>query len=88
MYITGLSIITALALLCLLSKSVRNQLKFLVVPLLTLSVASLAYYAITGKPPTQIPGDINSYFSKSQLQDEPSHKYYQDPDKRYGDQVK
>ncbi len=87
MYI-GLALATALILLCLLSQSIRDQFKFLLVPLLILSGVSLAYYAITGKSPTHIPGDLNSYFSEPQLQDEGSHKYYQDPDKRYGDQVK
>ena len=87
MYI-GLAVATALILLCLLSKSIRDQFKFLLVPLLILSGACLTYYAITGKPPTQIPETISSYFNEPQLQDEPSHKYYQDPEKRYGDQVK
>lgn len=87
MYI-GLSIAAVLILLCLLSKSIRDQFKFLLVPLLILSGVCLAYYAITGKSPAQIPKTISSYFNEPQLQDEPSHKYYQDPDKRYGDQVK
>jgi hypothetical protein len=86
---TEISLVFAvLVLLFLLSKSLRNQFKFLVVPLLIFSGACLVYYIITGKPPGQIVSDINGYFSKPQLQDERSHKYYQAPDTRYGNPEK
>ena len=81
MYI-GLAVLVALLLLCLLSKSVRKQFKFLTFPLLLIIGGCLAYYLVTGNSPLAIPGMINDYFGDPQLQDEPSHKYYQDP-KRY-----
>ncbi len=83
----GLSILIILVLLCLLSKQIRTQLKPFLVPLLIISGLCIGYYAITGKSPTRIPGEINSFFSDSQAKDEPSHKYYQDPEKRYGKEV-
>ncbi len=83
MYI-GISILALLTLLCLLSKPIRNQFKPFLLPLLLFSGLCIGYYAITGKSPSQIPGDINKFFSDSQVKDEPSHKYYQDPEKRYG----
>ena len=86
MYI-GISIATVFILLCLLSKSIRDQFRFLLIPLLILLGACLAYYGYTGKSPAQIPRAISNYFNEPQLQDEASHKYYQDPAKQYGDQV-
>ncbi len=83
----GLSILTVLALLCLLNKQIRNQFKFLFRPFLILSGICIAYYAITGESPTHIPSDINSYFSNPHVQDEPSHQYYHTPEERYGDQI-
>jgi len=83
----GLSIFIVLALLCLLSKPIRDQFKFLLLPLLICSGICLGYYIITGKSPTQIPSEINAYFGDPHLQDEPSHKYYQDPEKVYGKQI-
>lgn len=83
----GLSILTVLALLCLLSKQIRNQFKFLLLPLLILSGICLSYYAITGKSPTHIPADINGYFNDPHIQNETSHQYYQNPKERYGNQI-
>ncbi len=69
MYI-GLSILTVVVLLCLLSKSLRKQFSFLLLPLLIISGISLGYFVITGRPPTQIPGAINAFFSDPQLSEE------------------
>ncbi len=78
MYI-GLSILTVVILLCLLSESIRKQFNFLLVPCLIISGICLGFYAITVNSPTQIPGYIIGYFSDPQLKDEASHKYYKDP---------
>jgi len=86
MYI-ALSLLTVFILLCLLSKSLREQFKFLLLPALIISGICLGYYAITGQSPAQIPGDINAYFAQPQTHKEPSHKYYTDPEKHYGEQV-
>jgi ABC-type transport system involved in multi-copper enzyme maturation permease subunit len=83
----GLSILTVLTLLCLLSKQIRNQFKFLFLPFLILSGICITYYVITGNSPTHIPGDINNYFSNPHVQNEMSHQYYQNPEERYGDQT-
>ncbi len=76
----GLVILVLLVLLCLISDSLRGKLKKGVVPLLIVLGISLGYYVITGKSPSSIPGDINRFFSDPQIQDEPTHKYYRDPE--------
>jgi hypothetical protein len=83
----GITILIFLALLCLLSKPIRNQFKPFLLPFLIFSGLSISYYAITGKSPFLIPTEVNNYFSETQTQDEPSHTYYQDPEKRYGKQA-
>ena len=86
----ALAILALLILLCLISDSLRGQLKKGVVPALVVVGLGLGYYVITGKSISNIPGDINRFFSDPHIQDEPTHKYYRDPveDERIKHQLK
>ncbi len=86
MYV-GLAILLLLIMLCLISGSLRGQLKKGGILLLIFAGLGVGYYFVTGKSPSGIPGEINRYFSDPQLQEEESHRYYKDPSKRYGDQL-
>lgn len=57
--------------------------------LLILAGLGVGYYFLTGKSPTSIPADINYFFNGPQAPaEEATHRYYSDPDKRFGDQLK
>lgn len=67
----------------------QRQSKKGILFLLVVAAMGVGYYFYTGKSPATIPGDINTFFNGPQgSPEEASHKYYQDPEKRYGDQVK
>ena len=87
MYI-GIGIVVIVVFLSLRSDVLQGQIRKVVKVLLGALAIGLGYYFLTGNSPLTIPGDINSYFSDPQLQDEPSHIYYRDPEKEYGDQIK
>ncbi|MCF8055076.1 MAG: hypothetical protein K9K37_00360 [Desulfocapsa sp.] len=87
-YVGLMGVVVLLLLLALISQSVRDQFRKGVIPILILTGLGLGYYLITGKSPSQIPGDINRFFSDPHISEEASHRYYKDPEERYGEQIK
>jgi hypothetical protein len=67
------------------STTLRDQGKKGLTFFLIIAGVLLGYFLLTGKPPTQIPSDINNFFNKSRAPEEQTHRYYQDPEKRYKD---
>lgn len=85
-----LAIFAGLVLLFILrSENIRGQIKKGVIFLLVVTGLGVGYYFLTGKSPATIPADINYFLNGPQAApEEESHKYYRDPEKRYGDQLK
>ena len=83
--VIGIAIVVILTFLCMRSDMLQGQLKKVVKVLLGALVLGGVYYLLTGNSPLAIPGDINSFFSDSQVKDEPSHIYYSDPEKGQGE---
>jgi hypothetical protein len=84
----GIAIVVLLVFLYMRSGMLQGQLKKVVKILLIGIVLGIGYYFLTGKSPLTIPEDINSFFSDPHIKDEPSHKYYRDPEETFGDQLK
>ena len=70
-----------------LSSSMRANVKKGSVYLLILASISAGYYFFTGKSPADIPADINNFFNTPREPEELTHKYYVEPEKRYGDNL-
>ncbi|MBU0943041.1 MAG: hypothetical protein KJ804_13815 [Proteobacteria bacterium] len=87
-FYVGLALLVFLALLALTCKTLRAQLKKGLIFLLLVIGLGGAYYFFTGKSPSAILSDINSFFNEPAVKKEPSHRYYKDPVERYGDQIK
>lgn len=83
----ALSIAVILFLLVSRSEMLQGQLKKIVTFLLVLAGLGVGYYLFTGDSPSHIPGNIKRFFGDPQLQDEATHRYYKDPDERYGEQL-
>ena len=82
MYIVA-GVFILFCLLCLLSDTLRGQLKKGVIFLLIVVGIGVCYYFFTGKSLSDIPADVNKFFNTRITEKEPSHKYYRDP-ARYG----
>ena len=83
MYVV-IGVFVLFGLLCLLSDTLRGQLKKGVIALLIIVAVGVCYYFFTGKALSDIPADVNKFFNKRITEREPSHKYYRDPKERYG----
>ncbi|MBU1232217.1 MAG: hypothetical protein KKD01_03610 [Proteobacteria bacterium] len=83
-----LGLLVLLGLLALTSATLRGQLKKGIILLLIVAGLGGGYYFFTGKSPSDIPGVIDKFFNNPTTEKEPSHRYYKDPEERYGDQMK
>lgn len=79
----GFGLLILLGLVCLTSEKFRNLLKKGIIFLLVAAALGFCYYLFTGKSPSDIPADINTFFNKRQTELEPSHRYYQDRKEHY-----
>ena len=66
----------------LISANVREHVKKGLPYLLVLVGISVGYFFLTGKSPTEIPGDISNFFNKPQVQKETGRRYYREPEER------
>lgn len=89
----GMSAILLLVLAIVLvivfrSENMRGQMKKGMVFLLILAGIGLGYFLLTGKSPSHIPAAVDYYLNGPQAPPEKdSHRYYRDPEKRYGKQL-
>jgi len=79
----GVGLVVLLGLLCLISETFRGQLKKVAVFLLIVAGLGFGYYLLTGKSPSNIPADINTFLNRRPTKVEPSHRYYQDRKEHY-----
>lgn len=82
-------LLIGLLVLCVLvcmSANLRGNVKKMVIALFVVVALGMGYSLVTGKSALDIPQDINSFFNTPSTQVEPSHRYYQDIDKRFEDQ--
>ncbi len=84
----GLGLLVLVTLLALCSETLRGQLKKGIILLVVVAGLGFAYSLITGKSVADIPRAINSFFNNPTTEIEPSHRYYKDPEERFGDQLK
>ncbi len=71
-----------LSIFVYMSASLRGNVKKLVIALFVVVALGMGYSLVTGKSALDIPQDINAFFNTPSTHLEPSHRYYQDPDKQ------
>ena len=79
----GLGLLVLLVLICVISEKVRSQLKKGFIVLLVVSGLGLCYYLFTGKSPSDLPADINTFFNRQPAEMEPTQRYYKDRKEHY-----
>lgn len=71
-----------------LSSTMRSQIAKGSIYLLIITAVLCGYYFFSGKSPADIPANVDAFFNTAREPEKVTHKYYSDPDKRYGDSLK
>ncbi|MCK5070206.1 MAG: hypothetical protein KAR01_06675 [Desulfocapsa sp.] len=71
-----------------LSSTMRSQVTKGSIYLLIIAGVLAGYYFFTGNSPADIPTSVDTFFNAPREPEKGTHKYYTDPEKRYGDSIK
>jgi len=79
--------VCVVALLLFKSATMRTQIKRGLIFLLIIAGILVGYFFLTGKSPAEIPARIDQFFNTPRAPEDGTHRYYNDPEERYKDQL-